>query len=265
MSNITVTELQGHTSGGDANTVKIKSGHTLAAQSNATVGGTLGVTGTIAGSDTLSLNGVAAQTTYAIQTQTKSVYLSSTDTTYSNLTLKKGSATTTDYIQLRDESNNLDFKIDSVGRMNITNQPRFFSYLSGRFPSSGNITGNSIVAFNSTNQNVGSGFDTSTYRYTAPIAGTYVFGMQLRCANNNGVRVARAVLRKNGGQQWDLAFIGGSYSGNPYDHPSMQGTTIINANANDYFDVQISSELSFSGDLYVDGGLRSNFWGYLLA
>ena len=45
MSNITVTELQGHTSGGDANTVKIKSGHTLAAQSNATVGGTLGVTG----------------------------------------------------------------------------------------------------------------------------------------------------------------------------------------------------------------------------
>ena len=85
---------------------------TAAITSNATVGGTLGVTGTIAGSDTLSLNGVAAQTTYAIQTQTKSVYLSSTDTTYSNLTVKKGSATTTDYLQLRDGSNNLDFKID---------------------------------------------------------------------------------------------------------------------------------------------------------
>ena len=29
MSNITVTELQGHTSGGDANKVKIKTGHEL--------------------------------------------------------------------------------------------------------------------------------------------------------------------------------------------------------------------------------------------
>ena len=47
MSNITVTELQGHTSGGDANKVKIKTGHTLAVQSNATVGGTLTTTGAL--------------------------------------------------------------------------------------------------------------------------------------------------------------------------------------------------------------------------
>ena len=47
MSNITVTELQGHTSGGDANKVKIKTGHTLAVQSNATVGGTLTTTDSV--------------------------------------------------------------------------------------------------------------------------------------------------------------------------------------------------------------------------
>ena len=45
MSKITVTTIAGLTSGGDANTVKIESGDTLAVQSNATVGGTLGVTG----------------------------------------------------------------------------------------------------------------------------------------------------------------------------------------------------------------------------
>ena len=45
MSKITVTTIAGLTSGGDANTVKIESGDTLAVQTNATVGGTLGVTG----------------------------------------------------------------------------------------------------------------------------------------------------------------------------------------------------------------------------
>ena len=45
MSKITVTTIAGLASGGDANKVKIESGDTLQVESNATVGGTLGVTG----------------------------------------------------------------------------------------------------------------------------------------------------------------------------------------------------------------------------
>jgi len=45
MSKITVTTIAGATSGSDANKVKIESGDTLEVVSNATVGGTLGVTG----------------------------------------------------------------------------------------------------------------------------------------------------------------------------------------------------------------------------
>ena len=45
MSKITVTTIAGQTSGSDANKVKIESGDTLEVTSNATVGGTLGVTG----------------------------------------------------------------------------------------------------------------------------------------------------------------------------------------------------------------------------
>ena len=45
MSKISVTTIAGLTSGGDANKVKIESGDTLQVDSNATVGGTLGVTG----------------------------------------------------------------------------------------------------------------------------------------------------------------------------------------------------------------------------
>ena len=159
-----------------------------------------------------------------------------------------------------------DMRIDSSGRVTTPRQPRFFSYMNGRFPSgSGDISGGSIMVFDQTNQNVGNGFNTSNYRYTAPVAGTYVFGMNVRLVNNNGIRVARAVIRKNGSQQWGLAFVGGSKSPNASDHPSLNGVTIIAASANDYFDLEISSELSYAGHLYADPGLRSNFWGYLLA
>ena len=263
MSNITVTELQGHTSGGDANTVKVKSGHTLAAQSNATVGGTLGVTGTT----------TTAQINASGSINTTANTISVTNSSYPQLQLNSG---VKNYHIFNDTgSNSLYFKnntdavnamtIDSSGRINQPAQPRFFAYLGSRFPASGNIASGNIFPFDNTNQNVGSGFNTSNYRYTAPVAGTYVFGMNVRMVNDSGVRVARAMLRKNGSQQWDLAFIGGSKSPNPSDHPSMSGVTIINANANDYFDLEVSGELSFSGHLYADPGTRSNFWGYLLA
>ena len=59
MSKITVTTIAGQTSGSDANTVKIESGDTLAVQTNATVGGTLGVTGntTLSGDLTMGHDG----------------------------------------------------------------------------------------------------------------------------------------------------------------------------------------------------------------
>ena len=65
MSKISVTTIAGLTSGGDANKVKIESGDTLQVESNATVGGTLGVDGhgsignstTIAGTRALTVVG----------------------------------------------------------------------------------------------------------------------------------------------------------------------------------------------------------------
>ena len=68
MSKITVTTLAGQTSGSDANLVKIESGDTLQALSNATVGGTLGVTGTstLSGNATVGGTlGVTGATTFA--------------------------------------------------------------------------------------------------------------------------------------------------------------------------------------------------------
>ena len=57
MSKITVTTIAGATSGSDANKVKIESGDTLQVESNATVGGTLGVTGATTLSSNVAVNG----------------------------------------------------------------------------------------------------------------------------------------------------------------------------------------------------------------
>ena len=67
MSKISVTTIAGLTSGGDANKVKIESGDTFEALSNATVGGTLGVDGhgsignstTVAGTRALTVVGAS--------------------------------------------------------------------------------------------------------------------------------------------------------------------------------------------------------------
>ena len=57
MSKISVTTIAGLTSGGDANKVKIESGDTLQVESNATVGGTLGVTGASTLTGNVGVNG----------------------------------------------------------------------------------------------------------------------------------------------------------------------------------------------------------------
>ena len=56
MSKISVTTIAGLTSGGDANKVIIESGDTLQVDSNATVGGTLGVN-TTSGNEKLNVHG----------------------------------------------------------------------------------------------------------------------------------------------------------------------------------------------------------------
>ena len=65
--------------------------------------------------------GVAGSTTYALQSKVKAVYFSSTDSTNANITIRKEAATSTDYLQVRDNGNNLISKMTSGGELTVGN------------------------------------------------------------------------------------------------------------------------------------------------
>ena len=134
MSKISVTTIAGLTSGGDANKVKIESGDTLEVVSNATVGGTLGVTGATTLSGAFTSQGIddnANNTAIAIDTN-------------EDFTITKQGTNTTD-IRLANSSNSFggNIKYDhNVGNMifHVHNGERM------RFRSDGGICFNGDTA-----------------------------------------------------------------------------------------------------------------------
>ena len=83
-----------------------------------------------------------------------------------------------------------NMKIDSAGHVTMPNQPRF-SASGSSVTASGNVLKYQQVAFD-----VGSNYSTSTGRFTAPVAGTYIFYCTAIGASEDDVY--RYYTRKNG-------------------------------------------------------------------
>jgi hypothetical protein len=67
-------------------------------------------------------------------------------------------------------------RLDSNGRVTMSAQPRFLANRSGNQTGyNSTSTGDVVVIYNATTQNVGSHFSTSTGKFTAPVAGMYIF------------------------------------------------------------------------------------------
>jgi len=84
-------------------------------------------------------------------------------------------------------------RIDASGRMTRPYQPMFWAYRSG----SGNLTSETDLSCDVADVNVGSHYSTSTFRFTAPVAGTYFFIMH---AMNNQSNPGSSTVKfsKNG-------------------------------------------------------------------
>jgi hypothetical protein len=78
------------------------------------IDGAVDMASTLKVGSTITIND-PVQTTYGLVSKVKSVYLSSTDATYANLTIRKEAATSTDYLQFRDSGNALLARLTYLG------------------------------------------------------------------------------------------------------------------------------------------------------
>lgn len=139
------------------------------------------------------------------------------------------------------------FKIDSAGRVTMPYQPSFDVSCSTR-----SVSG--IINFDTVYANVGSHYNTSNGRFTAPVNGSYYF--YTSTIKNNSASVNRRYFRKNGGN-----VLNGRHlrldSGQQYgDNGTLVG--IIYLNAGDYVEVNHGEGTSYGSNEY------DYFGGYLI-
>ena len=242
---------------------------TAAITGNTTVGGTLGVTG----ATTLANGGSAIPLSIATHVSTHEIAF--TGSTHANIAANNGANPF--YLQsigagsMHFQTTSTDrMIIDASGRITKPSQPRFQAYLSSNINFSA-LADNQVVDFQSVNVNAGNHFSTSTHLFTAPIAGTYWFGVTLRVDNvgTTGGDYFHPYLGKNGTTSLERTLNGRlivtAETQNIFSHVS--GSWIVQLAANDTIGVYHGDSNSAGGNAgsgYYQSG-QCNFGGYLLA
>lgn len=144
------------------------------------------------------------------------------------------------------------------GYVTLPYQPVFAGYGGGTQSWSGS-SAYQILQIGYQNTNIPSakrsGYNTSTYRFTAPIAGTYFFYSSLTITGNASGPESFFVVNGSG---FTWGAIGYLYTAG---YNTMSSHTVMYLNASDYVDVRVinNNNVSFTVDLG-----RANFGGYFL-
>lgn len=152
-------------------------------------------------------------------------------------------------------ANSERMRIDSSGRITTPGQPAFIASSSG---GTHTITPGNVIDFNVSVLDRSNNYNTSTYRFTAPVSGYYYFYFQIY--EQNGATGKSIALRKNG-SQYNINDVALTFQGsvNIGDH-TMNLSILMNLAVNDYVDVAVRTGAS---NVQFYGG-HSWFMGYLL-
>ena len=168
--------------------------------------------------------------------------------------------------QYQDFNGNTLFTSDGSGNLTTmkVNEPYFFATMSA------NQTGLSdntfvLIQFNTADINVGSGFNTGTYKFVCPSgkAGKYYFFATVRVGATTNDALRRVFIRmfKNTSTQIAQASsdFGGIADGNSYDKPI---SAIADLSEGDTVEIQALGDVSTSTWLAIGGDKDSYFGAY---
>lgn len=139
--------------------------------------------------------------------------------------------------------------IDSSGYINKPYQPSFSAKATGSGPSA-----SGTILFNEIDNNIGSHYSASTGRFTAPIAGRYLFSHFVLFSVGGTNASLSAQIRKNG-----AAAVHPYTRSTGADYVSTAGTVILSLSAGDYVTVYVDE-----GTIYATGAAHNNFSGFLI-
>ena len=151
--------------------------------------------------------------------------------------------------------------IDSSGRINTPTRPTFHARLSSSSGATG-VQGN--LVFNEEDFDIGSNYDTSNGRFTAPIAGIYYFSFDALVANSSGSQLpannyTRVRFLKNGSSGLFSQF-SYNYSGSA-QYNTINRIDCIQLSASDYVQVQVGQNYVYTD---ATGEFDPTFQGFLI-
>lgn len=147
------------------------------------------------------------------------------------------------------------FRIDSLGRVLNTAQPAFMAVGNSSFY---NTVG--VLPLSVTSINRGNHFNTSTYTFTAPVAGVYLLTCQLLCSASSAGQI---FYRHNGTNKCRAAHFGGSAT-NEYNYSG--GSVLFQLAANDTVSLYMDQVFTSGNGVYLGESSNPYSWftGYLL-
>lgn len=149
--------------------------------------------------------------------------------------------------------------IDTGGRIITPNIPIFYAYQSAGLAAG--TLGPFTNQFNTTLVNVGNHYNTTTGRFTAPVAGTYRFEGKFLARQQGTNGPLEFTFYVNGANAVSRSFCY-TYVTGASDHDSMFASAYLTLNANDY--VQIGFTAVATGTDYWYGQNLASFSGQLI-
>ena len=267
MSKISVTTIAGLTSGGDANKVIIESGDTLQVDSNATVGGTLGVTGDTQLTGNLGV-GAAPERKFHVEGSGAEFSLVDTSRPTDKKTINMFiDANGKGNIRMMNDAQNagnaaIVIEGSSPHTAPVVTMPQQPMFVARDLRSSVNMTSEAHLNISrhftaDSGANRGNCFasegETNAGRFTAPVDGLYHFGWNLFTVNKSANDSTRVGINKNGTTEWS----GGDKIGH-----ANQGSCLVELATNDY--ITLGTQGGSYTAYWYSASFHSRFWGYLV-